>query len=82
MSCLIFISCNDPNHFTTSVCREDEEKLFSEFALNMYKQFRDKAASSRSMSVSVTGVNVIQYNFRYLLISYRFSNQVIIITGR
>ncbi|KAI3688833.1 hypothetical protein L2E82_46699 [Cichorium intybus] len=31
--------------------RSDEEKLFAESAQNMYKRFRDKAASSRSMSV-------------------------------
>ncbi|KAJ0829349.1 putative peptidase S49, ClpP/crotonase-like domain superfamily [Helianthus annuus] len=31
--------------------RPDEEKLFAERAQNMYKQFRDKAACSRSMSV-------------------------------
>ncbi|KAI3820942.1 hypothetical protein L1987_08496 [Smallanthus sonchifolius] len=31
--------------------RPDEEKLFAERAQNMYKQFRDKAAHSRSMSV-------------------------------
>ncbi|KAI3504738.1 hypothetical protein L1887_26428 [Cichorium endivia] len=31
--------------------RADEEKLFAESTQNMYKQFRDKAASSRSMSV-------------------------------
>ncbi|CAH1428253.1 unnamed protein product [Lactuca virosa] len=31
--------------------RPDEEKLFAESAQNMYKRFRDKAASSRSMSV-------------------------------
>ncbi|KAD4385415.1 hypothetical protein E3N88_25583 [Mikania micrantha] len=31
--------------------RPDEEKLFAERAQNIYKQFRDKAACSRSMSV-------------------------------
>ncbi|KAL4566443.1 hypothetical protein LXL04_030558 [Taraxacum kok-saghyz] len=31
--------------------RPDEEKLFAEYVQNSYKQFRDKAASSRSMSV-------------------------------
>ncbi|KAM0018991.1 putative peptidase S49, ClpP/crotonase-like domain superfamily [Helianthus debilis subsp. tardiflorus] len=31
--------------------RPDEEKLFAERAQNFYKQFRDKAACSRSMSV-------------------------------
>ncbi|KAK1407392.1 hypothetical protein QVD17_39007 [Tagetes erecta] len=31
--------------------RPDEEKLFAERAQSIYKQFRDKAASSRSMSV-------------------------------
>ncbi|KAI7736144.1 hypothetical protein M8C21_009735 [Ambrosia artemisiifolia] len=31
--------------------RPDEEKLYAERAQNMYKQFRDKAACSRSMSV-------------------------------
>ncbi|XP_076886019.1 serine protease SPPA, chloroplastic-like [Bidens hawaiensis] len=31
--------------------RPDEEKLFAERVQNVYKEFRDKAASSRSMSV-------------------------------
>nr|XP_043638923.1 serine protease SPPA, chloroplastic-like isoform X2 [Erigeron canadensis] len=35
----------------TRAFRQEEEKLFAEKAQNFYKQFRDKAASSRSMSV-------------------------------
>lgn len=32
-------------------CRPDEAELFAKSAQNAYKQFRDKAASSREMSV-------------------------------
>ncbi|KAK1268512.1 hypothetical protein QJS04_geneDACA006755 [Acorus gramineus] len=40
-----------PFREATSLCRPDEAELFAKGAQNAYKQFRDKAASSRSMTV-------------------------------